>query len=224
MPFAVIFTLTAASSPQPFSRPSIQRSSAYSTAAGFFPVEAGVARVSITRMTKAGDYAVASFEHGRIEGSHYSGQLLLQRFDFGWQVVDLSASRRFTTADLTAHGITAGTAAALLQGFVPSKFPWGTYHGALCAEDSGDTRDVTAIRKLLLMSVGEAISPVVVDSGYAFARWFGNGGGEDIFLERNGAWTRIAGGGGAFNTKDLVTYHVPPAVASRLMRQQLRCG
>ena len=90
--------------------------------------------------------------------------------------------------------------------------------------DSGDKSDISAVRRLLLLAPHEAISPVVVDSGYGMAEWFGNGGGEDAFAKQNGVWQRIGGGGGAFNAEYLVSKHVPTTVADRLIRRQLRCG
>jgi hypothetical protein len=71
--------------------PAVERSSAKSTATGFFPTAPGMTPVHITKVTVTGNEAVVAFENGHIESTAMNGELVLRRFDFGWQTVAVRA-------------------------------------------------------------------------------------------------------------------------------------
>jgi hypothetical protein len=200
--------------------PHIDRSSVSSTATGFFPGGRGRAPVRLTRIATVGTFAVVSFQHGTLEATDFSGQILLQRFPFGWQAIDVS--RSLTTEDLEAHGVSASDASLLLNRSVPEK---GMHARASpCAADVGTRADVAAVRQLLLYRQNEAILQVTIVSGFALAAWAGNGGGMDVLAERSGTWRDLAGGGGAVNAADLEKLEIPAATAKRLIQLNARCA
>jgi hypothetical protein len=211
---ALIVMSNAASTPP--SPSAVDRSSAVSTAKAF--VANPEAR--IVAESQYGRHAVVSFEGGQIEGQFDNGQLLLEKFSFGWQVIDLSI-HRFTTQDIESHGISAADTQALLHGFVPgvARPGWGPHE----LGDYGPAADVDGLRRTMVDWPGEAIGAVKVYSGYAMLLWFGRGGGERVFAKRNGRWEQITGGGGCLDAAGLVHYGVSTAAAARFA-QWFPCG
>ncbi len=173
----------------------------------------------LTRFESLGDSSVVSFEHGLVEGRTVKGQLLLRRFDFGWQTIDI-ALPAFRMADLEGHGISVGNA-ALLLGVNPGR---GNPSRHFCSADFAKSNDVTAVRKLMLSRPDEAIGGIEIASGYAVAYWWGNGGGADVFAQQSGTWRRLAGGGGVIDAAVLEKLGAPPATAKSIVRQRLRCA
>ena len=147
---------------------------------------------------------------GRIEGSRFNGTLLLQRFSFGWQLIDIVPPERLPCL-VTARGIPRSHAEKL-------NLPLRT-QSKNCpdARDRGAATDVVAIRKAM-NSRRQAIHRVSVVDRYALAWWYGWGGGQTVFEKRAGAWTQIGNGGGAFRAAELHRlYHVPTAIAAKLL-------
>jgi hypothetical protein len=209
--FAALILISSAA--RASSSPVVDRSSAVSTATAFFSNPT----FRIGAVSQHDPYAVVSFRNGQIEGSIDDGQLLLQKFPFGWQVIDLSI-HRFTTQDMASHGIAAAAAQALLHGLVPGKAQAGWELG-----DYGPAADVDDISRTMVDSPGEAIGAVKVYSGYAVLLWFGRGGGERVFAKRNGGWVPITGGGGCLDTAGFVHYGVSAEAAARFA-QWFPCG
>jgi hypothetical protein len=225
--FALAFILATAghSAPATMFWPHINRFSVVSTVRGFFPNHDPVPK--ITKVVIAAPFAVASFDRGMIESKLYRGQLLLEHFGFGWQVIDVSIDPTFETVELTHHGLPVKTAIALLHGVVRGRSALDSCAPSrpACYADSGTAEDIEAIRKNYLPSQDEAIGPVVVRSGYAMAEWSGNGGGEGLFRKRLGRWQQISGGGGAMCMADLLQMHVPLATAKFFMTStSFACG
>lgn len=195
------------------------RSSLTSTARGFFP--SNNSQVRILNPRTSGHFAVVTFQSGHIEGGLYNGQLLEEKFPFGWQVVDL-ATTGFATGQLLNHGISAASATYLHEGSTG-----GDSRASVCPDncksDSGRFSDIVAIRSLMLLTPNEAIGPVVVSSTYAMAEWWGNGGGEMLFTSTHWRWKILSGGGGCWNIAELVEHRVPIANAKVLIRR-FPCG
>jgi hypothetical protein len=196
--------------------PTVDRSSATSVANGFFP---NTSHVEIDGSRTAGRFSVATFQHGQIEGRFANQQLLLEKFDFGWQVIELSHGSRFTTRDLQLHGISAADARELLHGNIPGRSFWCSSD----CKDHGPSNDIEEVRKLMLYFQGEAIGPVKVDSGWALLNWRDRGGGQALFAKRGGQWERISEGGGCLQLSDLEKYGMPLFVAQRF-EQWNPCG
>jgi len=150
----------------------------------------------------AGPFSVATFQHGLMEATFIDAQLMLQRFGFGWQVIDLSKHRRFTTSDILSYGVSQAEAKKLLHGIVPGSTRLNACNPA-CLWDRADPRDVEEIRKMMLGEQGQAIGPVVVDTDWAMLGWWGEGGGEVLFTKHDQRWKKVTGGGGCIETRDL---------------------
>jgi hypothetical protein len=195
------------------------RSSLTSTARAFFPSNNSQVRIIDTKTSDG--FAVAGFRAGQIEGELLNGQLLLQHFTFGWQVIDLS-SPGFAIGHLQNHGISSNTATHLYDRAVGSE-PRDSHCLDNCLADAGSQTDINAIRSLTLVSRNEAIGPVVVSSDYAMAGWWGNGGGEMLFFKTHGLWKMKIDSGGCFNFAELVKHGVPVANA-RILFRRFTCG
>lgn len=178
-------------------------------------------QVRIVDVRNRGRFAVAAFQGGEIEGSLRDGQLLLEHFAFGWQVVDLVLPG-FSLDRLKEYGISSAYATYLFER-VHDPAPKDDQCLDNCRADSGSDVDVTAIRALTLRSQNQAIGPVVVSSNYAMARWWGNGGGEMLFSKTEGHWREISGGGGCLGLAEIVKHDVPTANAGALFRR-FPCG
>ena len=143
-----------------------------------------------------------------MESSPVNDPILIERFSFGWQpleVVSDTCDKRFLDA-------VAGTEAAvkLLAGMqlaVPSEkcevFPI----------DRGSAVDVAAVRAQMR---GPLIPYVLVSRDWALAQWYGAGGGDGLFHRVSGRWVRKGGGGGAMDIDILRAFGVPLADACRL--------
>ncbi|MBV8081716.1 MAG: hypothetical protein JOY86_01890 [Candidatus Eremiobacteraeota bacterium] len=204
--FAVISFLSitqATASP-----PAVDRSSVLSTARAFVPNSE--AKVSVE--TQEDPYAIVEYRAGNIEGRLSDGQILLQRFAFGWQVIDAASDPPgFTSAALHNHGISAPVARALLHGVVAGALPPGRWNDA----DHGSSEDITAIRETVLSETGEAISSVKIYEEYAVLTWFSRSGGERVFAKRDGRWVAIVGGGGCLDKAGFIHYGVSSQAAAQ---------
>ena len=131
-----------------------------------------------------------------------------------------SAPPGLTSAQLYNHGISPALARALLQGMVPGALPAGAWSDA----DYGSTADVSAVREAEEKKSGEAVPSVKIYDGYAMLQWFTrHGGGERVFVKRNGRWVAVTGGGGCFNESELEHYGVSSEAATRFS-QWAPCG
>jgi hypothetical protein len=85
--------------------------------------------------------------------------------------------------------------------------------------DTGSAADVSAVRALMISS-SEIVPFVRVVQNYAYAPWFGNGGGENFYKKTASGWRRLGGGGGAYQPAELhKLYGVPLSVAHALLRR-----
>ena len=157
----------------------------------------------------AGRFAVVRFTGALMESeTNWSDDLLVERFPFGWQVVDTVRD-----ACLRERGATPRELAKLEGQYVPAR---RNPKDLPCSElvDRGPAFDVAAVRSAYR---DQFLVPWVRVSGdYALLQWTLPGGGEQVYARRRTGWERIAGGGGAFMVRDLYRYGVPVAHACAL--------
>jgi hypothetical protein len=166
---------------------------------------------SVRTVAVHGNVAVARIDV-RIEGEPYNGEMLLQRYPFGWQMIAIG-SPGIAPCALAARGVDKPAQSAFA-----SEIGLAANSAEVCGwlpVDIGPANDVVAVRAL--QSAAKSLIPRVhVVDGYAMSDWYGGGGGEDVFAKRDGTWHRIAGGGGAYDTTELVRVGVPPKIAAAL--------
>lgn len=168
----------------------------------------------------AGRFAVVRFSGAVMEGdSNWHDDLLIERFPFGWQVVDTVSD-----ACLPERGANRAELKALVGRYVPAR---RAPNAAPCAEsvDRGPARDVVTVRSI--NRDWFAIPSVRVSRDYALVNWAFPGGGETIFARRGAGWRRVAGGGGVSSAAELIRYGVPLrdacAIVSPSMSDRLPC-
>ncbi len=153
----------------------------------------------VERINIVGRFAAVLPHGGLMEGSAVTDAILVERFSFGWQALDVL----YFWYRLDSHGISSRDKAKLLLGMpkpensLPPRGVWS---------DSGPTPDVEAIRRKMR---GPLVPYVVVSGAYALGEWYGGGGGQTLFKKGNGDWRRVAGGGGAMGTSEMREHGVP---------------
>jgi len=156
----------------------------------------------------AGRFAVVRFTGALMESeTNWSDDLLVERFPFGWQVVDTVRD-----ACLRERGAAPAELAKLEGQYVPAR---RDAKDQPCSEvvDHGPAADVAAVRSAYR---DQFLVPWVRVSGdYALLEWTLPGGGEHA--RRGTGWKRIAGGGGALMARDLHRYGIPAANACALV-------
>lgn len=169
-------------------------------------------------------YAVIEYDDAIVEGSRGRGQLLAERFPFGWQLLDISIDNEpFPACTLQQHGILGSELWALRPALTSSlktataKRDCARAPGSM--RDMGPAQDVANVRKQIAKLTGRwLVSPVHVVDGYAVAVMWGGGGREGFFKKSLAGWRYIGGGGGAADVGDLVAYGIPKSIAKRLLR------
>jgi len=151
--------------------------------------------VAVVRVNIAGRFAAVQTRGGVIESTPVDEALLLERFSFGWQPLDVIEAQ----CTLTGRNIDAATRRALLRGIPAPHHPqWA--HCSEPSHDVGPPEEVDAVRHQMKY----VLVPFVIVSGrYALGQWYGFGGGETIFRFERGTWHIIAGGGGAHRPEEL---------------------
>ncbi|HLJ84137.1 MAG TPA: hypothetical protein VKT51_08205 [Candidatus Eremiobacteraceae bacterium] len=153
----------------------------------------------VERMNVVGRYAAVLTHGGLMEGSAVIEPILVERFSFGWQALDVL----YFQCQIDGHGISRGDGARLMRSLPAPK------NDRPCRgvrNDSGPVQDIEAIRRQM---DGRLIPYVVVSANYAIGGWYGGGGGATLFKKRVGGWHRIAGGGGAIGVAEMREYGVP---------------
>jgi hypothetical protein len=155
--------------------------------------------IIVTRTDVVGRYATVLTRGGLMEGSAVTEPILVERFSFGWQALDILYFR----CRLDAHSISGGDNARLMLG-MPKPYDDRPCRGGW--NDAGSIADVEAVRR----QMGGRLTPYVVISGiYAVGGWYGSGGGETLFRKDGAIWRRIAGGGGEMGVDEMREYGVP---------------
>jgi hypothetical protein len=165
-------------------------------------------RVLSTRV--AGDFAIVRFAGALMEGDpNWTDGIVIERFPFGWQVVDILRS-----ACLGARGATRAQIAALGAANLPA---YRDADGGPCSKtiDRGPRADVVAVRSM--DRGGSAIPYVRVAADYALLDWAYPGGGQRAAIRRAGRWRIVGGGGGAMNAETLYGYGVPMRYACEII-------
>lgn len=155
--------------------------------------------VVVRRINVVGRYATVVSRGGLMEGELTTEPILVERFSFGWQALEIVNFR----CRLDGHAISEHDKAQLMRG-MPTPIDDRPCTGV--TKDAGPTSDVDAVRRQL----GWGLVPTVVVSGnFALGSWYGGGGGATLFKKLGGAWNRIGGGGGAMGIADIKKYGVP---------------
>jgi hypothetical protein len=168
---------------------------------------------SVLRVNTVGRYAVVLTSGGKMEGASVTAPILVQRFSFGWQAVDVLNFR----CRLDSHGLGPRVNALLMRG-MPR--PQDERACGDVVRDSGPAADVQAVRRLMR---GPLVPAVAVYQDWALGHWYGAGGGETLYHKHGGRWTFVAGGGGAMSVAEMRRYGVPRAGWCKLEIYDARC-
>lgn len=157
--------------------------------------------VVVRRVNVVGPYAVVLTSGGRIEGELVTNAILVERFTFGWQPLDLLNAR----CRLQSHKLGQAVDASLMRG-MPSPEDGESCQGYL--RDAGPSSEVEAVRRLMS---GPLVPYVIVAGNWAKGSWYGAGGGESLYQKRDGGWRLVESGGGAMGVDYMRKYGVPQA-------------
>ena len=154
----------------------------------------------VVRVNVAGSYATVLTNGGRIEGALVASPILVEHFSFGWQPLALWESR----CDLEDPALGKSVEEQLMRGMpalrddrpCQTRFP----------KDAGPRTEVEAVRRLMR---GPFVPSVVVYGNWAMGEWYGAGGGESLYHEREGRWQLVESGGGAMGVHYMRRYGVP---------------
>jgi hypothetical protein len=161
-------------------------------------------------------YALVQYSHAKIEGWASAGQILVERFAFGWQAIDISTIGAITTCSVGAHGLPQQDYSRLRGALSATRKDCPTGIDA-DQRDVGTAADVSAVRALMISS-SEIVPFVRVVENYAYVPWFGAGGGENFYKKTASEWKKIGGGGGAYQSSELQKlYGVPLSIARALL-------
>lgn len=157
--------------------------------------------IVVRRVNIVGQYATVLTSGGVIEGSPVTSALLVKRFSFGWQPLDVLN----ISCLLHLRNLEAKAEARLLHSMPAPKFD-PSCRGLL--RDAGASADVSAVRRLMR---GPLVPYVGVYGNWSMGSWYGGGGGESLFRKDNGHWHLITHGGGAMGVRSMREYGVPQA-------------
>ena len=169
-------------------------------------------RPNVLRVNIVGSYAAVLMSGGMMEGAPVTAPILVQRFSFGWQTMDLLNFR----CSLSLHALGSQTEERLMRG-MPRPRDDRPCRGL---RDAGPQRDIETIRKLMR---GPLVPDVVVSGDWAMGDWYGAGGGESLYQRRYGRWRLVAYGGGAMGVLEMRAYKVPRSDWCRFGIYDVRC-
>jgi hypothetical protein len=157
---------------------------------------------AVVRTNVVDPYAAVLTRGGIVEGDALDNAILVERFSFGWQAIAILNDACF----LRARGVSDRDARKLLASMPPPSYAFDCRPGQGLLRDAGPRVAVEAVRRQMTWVF---VPAVVVSRTFAFAQWYGGGGGESVFRKEAGRWKRILGGGGAQSLDDLDQQHVP---------------
>ncbi len=152
----------------------------------------------VRRTNRDGRYAVVLTGGGLMESAPVTAPILVERFSFGWQAIDLVSSQ----CQLEAYGVSPDATAILLRGMPVSR----NQLDCKPARDSGPPAEVEAVRSLMR---GPLVPYVAVSGDWALGEWYGAGGGQSLYHRTSGGWKLVTSGGGALGTDGVRAYGVP---------------
>jgi hypothetical protein len=208
---AALLIIIAAATAAPIALAAIDRSNTGATpreAALHYLLPGRGFRLLSTRV--AGRFAIVRFAGALMEGDpRWADSLVIERFPFGWQVVDILRS-----ACLGARGATRAEIAALEASNLSA---YRDANGHPCSDwaDRGPHADVVAVRSVYREPFTVPFVRVVGD--YALLDWTLPGGGQAAAIRRAGRWRVVGSGGGAMNATTLHSYGVPLREACALI-------
>lgn len=162
----------------------------------------GHAAASVARVNTVGSHATVLLHGAVVGGAPLSDAILLHRFSFGWQPLDVVHSR----CAFTMRRIDQKSAELLMRG-MPGLSDQTSCKGDY-GSDYGPLREIEAVRKI---ARGPFIPFVAVYRDWAKSEWYGAAGGEHYYRLRHGTWRLVFGGGGAYSTEELGRRGVPRA-------------
>lgn len=169
----------------------------------------------IVHVARTPAYAVITFAHSTADFPG-SGQLLLKRYTFGWQVIDsVGESNAFSACNIRMNGATAAQASALA--WHPANFkPLKDCSPQL--PDTGPASAVTGTRAAMsLRRPTYVIERVNASADFAIGVWGGmDAEGEDLYARTPAGWKFVTGGGGALTADKLRSYGVTAADMKQL--------
>jgi hypothetical protein len=156
----------------------------------------------VVRTNVVGRFATVLLRGAKLEGAPVDEPILLERFSFGWQPLDIV---NFPCRLLT-HAIPPRDTQRLMLGMprLRTQPP-----GRVCNEDDNDVGPAPQTEAVRRLMQGPLTPTVVVAGDYALGQWYGAGGGQSLFVLRAGSWHRLTGGGGALGVSEMRRYHVP---------------
>lgn len=173
----------------------------------------GAKKPVVVRVNLVGRYAAVLIRGAVMEGSAIRSPILVQRFSFGWQALDLLNFR----CRLAAHGFPPALQDRLMQG-MPKPRDDRPCSGQ--PRDAGPAAEVQAVRALMR---GPLVPYVIVSRHWALGEWYGGGGGQEFYRRERGVWHRVAGGGGAIDFATVRALGVPYRDACKLHIYDARC-
>ena len=157
--------------------------------------------LSSVRTNHTARYAMVLSRGGRVEGELVHAPILVERFSFGWQALEIVNF----SCRLRAHALSPRDENTLMAG-MPS--PQDDRPCSGVGKDGGPSRDVEAVRRVMR---GPFVPWVVVNSNYALGSWYGAGGGQSLYRKSKGMWRLIISDGGAMGVEQMKQYGVPKA-------------
>jgi len=167
-------------------------------------------RVQIVHVARSADYSVITFANSTADFPG-SGQLLIKRYAFGWQVIDsVGESTAFSACNIRMNGASAAQAAAL--SWHPARFkPLTECTHQL--QDTGPDSAVTGTRAAMAVRRPTyVVERVNASRDFAIGVWGGmDAEGEDLYKRTPSGWKFVTGGGGALTADQLRKYGVTAA-------------
>lgn len=157
--------------------------------------------VVVERVNTAGSYAAVLTSGGRMEGSLVTSPILVQRFSFGWQPLDVLEFR----CDLESRDLNTSVASRLMRG-MPK--PRDDRPCSTRPHDAGSAADIATVRRMMR---GPLVPYVAVVGDWAMGEWYGGGGGQALYRKVDGSWRLVESGGGAMGVDYMRKYGVPSA-------------
>ena len=159
---------------------------------------------TIQRVNVVGRYATVLIDGAMMEASPVKVPILVEQFSFGWQALEsLNFRCRLESRDLGSH-----VDALLMRGMPKPEDDrpcTKSVYASSGVKDAGPAPQVEAIRR----TMGPLVPSVVVSGNWALGRWYGAGGGEDLFRLRDDQWVLVADGGGMLGVEEMQRYGVP---------------